>query len=152
MYGARPGGDWPRVGGVGIPAGSRAGVAMGHAGHDGREVIDIYEYEATLIRVVDGDTVWVALDLGLDVTIHVSLRLVGIDAPELRNPGGQEARTFLTRLLPTGVRALRVMTTKDRREKYGRYLARILLPLSDGTMLLDVNQEMIARGHARVYP
>lgn len=101
--------------------------------------------------MVDGDTVWVALDLGLDVTIHVSLRFIGIDAPELRDAGGQEARTFLTRLLPTGVRALRVTTTKDRREKYGRYLARIFLPLSDGTVL-DVNQEMMTSGHARVYP
>ena len=42
---------------------------------------------ATLIRVVDGDTIRVDIDLGADVILkNQAVRLLGIDAPELHGP------------------------------------------------------------------
>ena len=46
---------------------------------------DAFVYNATLERVVDGDTVDVTLDLGFDVKLHKQrVRLAGIDTPESR--------------------------------------------------------------------
>ena len=44
-----------------------------------------YVYNATIERVVDGDTIDVTLDLGFDVRLHKQrCRLAGIDTPESR--------------------------------------------------------------------
>ena len=44
----------------------------------------MYEYNAKLDRVVDGDTVDAMIDLGFDTWVHKRIRLEGIDAPETR--------------------------------------------------------------------
>ena len=44
----------------------------------------MYEYKATIRRVVDGDTVDVTLDLGFNILYNSRIRLHGIDAPESR--------------------------------------------------------------------
>ena len=44
----------------------------------------MYEYNATIRRVVDGDTVDVTLDLGFDILYNSRIRLHGIDTPESR--------------------------------------------------------------------
>lgn len=46
---------------------------------------DAFVYNATLERIVDGDTLDCTLDLGFDVKLHKQrLRLAGIDTPESR--------------------------------------------------------------------
>lgn len=104
----------------------------------------MYEYSAQLIRVVDGDTVWLDVDLGFDVRRKDSFRLYGIDTPELPSPEGVAARNRLLSLL-TG--QITVETIKDRREKYGRYLARVYA----GDPQVDVGQVLLEEGHARPY-
>lgn len=106
----------------------------------------MYEYRATVIRVVDGDTVDLRVDLGFDVALNQRYRLSGIDAPERGKAGGTEATAWLTEKLSTRAEII-VKTSKDSREKYGRYLAEIYL-LGDATSL---NQQMIEAGHARAY-
>lgn len=98
------------------------------------------------MRVVDGDTVDLRIDLGFDASMTVRARLDGIDAPERGKPGGAEATKWLTEKLSTRTDVI-VKTQKDGREKYGRYLARIYL-LGDTT---HINQQMIEAGHARPY-
>ena len=49
-----------------------------------------YEYNAKLIRVIDGDTVDAMIDLGFDVWIKKRIRLYGIDAPETRTKNLEE--------------------------------------------------------------
>jgi micrococcal nuclease len=102
----------------------------------------VYEYRATLIRVVDGDTVWLDVDLGFDVRRKDSFRLYGIDTPELPSPEGVAAKDRLEQLL-RGPIILR--TVKDKREKYGRYLA--VLEVNG----VDVNQRLVEEGHAQPY-
>lgn len=114
----------------------------------------MYEYSAIVLKVIDGDTVDVDIDLGLNVHRHERLRIVGIDAPEINAPGtaGEEARDWLRKYLVIGDTII-VRTVKDRKEKYGRYLASIqAAPHAwEGTMPIDIGTEMIAAGHARAY-
>lgn len=105
----------------------------------------MYEYRASIIRVIDGDTVRARLDLGCDVRIDLTLRLYGINAPELNTEAGVAAREHLIALI--GDSLVVVRTIKDKREKYGRYLATLVGPL--GT---DINDRMVADGHAAPYP
>ena len=42
----------------------------------------MYEYQATVTSVIDGDTIEVAIDLGFHVTIHERVRIYGVDTPE----------------------------------------------------------------------
>ena len=44
----------------------------------------MYEYNAKLDRIIDGDTVDALIDLGFDIWIKKRIRLYGIDAPETR--------------------------------------------------------------------
>ena len=68
-----------------------------------RKLID-YWYEATVIDNHDGDTVTVDIDLGHRIRTTDAIRVRGINAPELSQPGGKEARDFLSALIPAGTR------------------------------------------------
>lgn len=66
-----------------------------------------FVYNATVVRVYDGDTVFVAVDRGfydyLGSSEHpIPIRLLGMNARELAMPGGKEARDNLASLLPVG--------------------------------------------------
>lgn len=61
-----------------------------------------YVYRATVVSVHDGDTLTLDVDLGFFVHVVVPFRLAGINARELAQPGGPEARDHLAMLLPAG--------------------------------------------------
>lgn len=86
----------------------------------------MYEYTAKVIKVVDGDTIDVEVDLGFDITLKLRLRLLGIDAPERYTTEGKTVTKRVEELLPVGT-VVRIVTVKDRKEKYGRYLAEVFL-------------------------
>lgn len=112
----------------------------------------IYEYRATVDRVVDGDTVWLNVDLGFRVIVRVDFRLWGINTPEvvgLTRQEGLAAKAELTRLLSLG--PLVVTTTKpESTDKYGRWLATILVSTPEGP--LNVNEALVTGGFAVRYP
>lgn len=81
-----------------------------------------FHYMARVLRVVDGDTVQVELDLGCDVRQRMTLRLYGINTPELPSSEGVKAKEYLAGWLGD---TCFVRTHKDKREKYGRYLAQL---------------------------
>lgn len=94
-----------------------------------------YQYPAEVQRVVDGDTIILAVDLGFGIWLREqSFRLLGINAREKSQPGGIEARSHLMELLP---HATRVILTSVKVDKFGgRYDAHVTLP--DGTTLSQV--------------
>jgi len=104
----------------------------------------MYEYRATVIRVVDGDTVHLDVDLGIDNHTRLTTRLYGINAPETSTPEGKAVRDYLTGLLPAGT-TVTLWTFKDRKEKYGRYLA--LLKLGE----VNINDHLVETGRAVPY-
>jgi len=108
--------------------------------------------------VVDGDTVAVRIDRGME-----RVRLIGIDTPESRKNEqarlqaerserdiktimdfGRRAKDTLKGLLPKGTE-LRIEYDIQKRDKYGRLLGYVYR--ADNTM---VNEEMILRGYAQV--
>lgn len=103
--------------------------------------MSLYEYMATVVSVHDGDTATFDIDLGFRVHTISSLRLDGINAPELGSQAGTDSRDWLRHLLPAGTKVL-LATTRNQFDKYGRYLARVYLAG------VCVNTQMVTDGHA----
>lgn len=97
--------------------------------------------DATVVRVVDGDTI--------EVAGGTRVRLIGIDTPETKDPSrpvqcfGPEASSRTSSLLATGT-AVRLVYDVDPLDRYGRALAYVYR-LDDG---LFVNAELVAEGYA----
>jgi micrococcal nuclease len=104
-----------------------------------------YTYKATVIRVVDGDTVWLEVDLGFRMKTINDFRLYGVDTPERGQPGWAEATAFVNRIAPAGTEVL-ITTYKDP-DKYGRWL----VDISVDDDLLPVNVQLIQQGLAKTY-
>jgi micrococcal nuclease len=121
----------------------------------------IYIYKASLIRVVDGDTVDLIIDLGFDTSRKERFRLYGIDAPEIRTEAGKEAKAWLIGVLgPYGAIYVQTiqLSTKAKRDKYGRFLAVLYDDLGDidanrpmrtPVSPASINAKMITEGHAK---
>ena len=109
----------------------------------------LYHYRATVTDVYDGDTCTVDIDLGLSTWVRgEKLRLYRINAPELRGverPEGLKSRDFLREQI-LGHQVI-IQTIKDRREKFGRYLAEIWLPAESGEMG-NINDLLVQQGFA----
>ena len=101
-----------------------------------------------LIRVVDGDTVRLAVDVGFHMRYVDNFRLHGIDAQERWEEGGPAATIHLEQLISEAYEdydGLEIDVTK--KDKYGRYLV-VLKRASDKD---DLNQRMILEGKAKPY-
>jgi micrococcal nuclease len=113
---------------------------------------DIYIYKALIDHIIDGDTVCVKIDCGLNIWVRQVLRLRGIDTPELSTPRGQKAKLFLEKALDE-VPFIIVKTYKA--DKYDRYLTDLFylkstVPqkiLERGTYL---NQQLLDLGLAKI--
>lgn len=95
---------------------------------------------ATVVRVVDGDTVILRADLGWKINLEVDVRLFGINAIEHNVPGGHEATLRLMLLLPVGAS---VGLTSMGIDKYGGR--------TDGVVLIggiDAARQMVHDGFA----
>ena len=104
----------------------------------------MFEYAATALHVVDGDTLDVVVDLGMRVSIEQRIRLYGINTPERGQPGATEATAMLTALV-MGAPGLIASTVKPH-DKYGRWLARLRT-----TACPDVAQALIDAGLGVAY-
>ena len=93
----------------------------------------MHTYRCTILRVVDGDTVDVDIDLGFGVWNRGErIRVLGIDTPESRTRDKVEktygilAKNFVKSYLPVGsVQTLQ--TEKDSTGKFGRILGKFLV-------------------------
>ena len=115
----------------------------------------MHEYKCTILRVIDGDTVDVDIDLGFGVWMRKErVRILGIDTPESRTRDLQEkvygnlAKDFVKRFLPVGsVQSLQ--TEKDKTGKFGRILGKFLVYDAKTDSLLHLGDIMI-REHLAV--
>ena len=105
---------------------------------------DAFVYNATLERIVDGDTFDCCLDLGFDVKLHKQrVRLAGIDTPESRTRDLAEKKLGLAakeRLKELCIGSIKV------KGKYGRILG---IPYTEDGR--DICQVLIKEGHAVEY-
>lgn len=117
-----------------------------------------YEYpkgsfRARCVKVVDGDTVDLHVDVGFHSFRQERFRLAGIDAPELsgRNADpepAKESKAFVASQLQPGMGEawpLRIETEKDP-DNFGRYICRIFYKLGDDEVCL--NDKLVEFGHA----
>lgn len=109
----------------------------------------MYEYRAKILKVVDADTLRLAVDLGCDTTLNMTVRLAYVNAPERGTAEGDAATGFTINWLirETGYlndtdHWIQLRTLKDRKEKYGRYLAII------GSGGNTLNDALVEAGHA----
>ena len=91
----------------------------------------MYEYNCKIVRVTDGDSIVVDIDLGFSHFIHnESIRLYGVDCPECRSRDKEEkaagllAKEFVEDALHVG--GIYRLQTKEK-GKFGRYLGTIYL-------------------------
>ena len=111
----------------------------------------MYQYKATVERVVDGDTLDITIDLGFKITTHQRIRLADIDTPEIYSvkknseeySRGMEVKKYVENRLAANNNTLLVETEKVT-EKYGRYVGTIFLADSDITL----NDELVEKGFA----
>ena len=102
----------------------------------------MFEYSATLIRVIDGDTLKLEVDLGFRVRVRETFRLARVNTPPLLSFEGIRAKLFTEEHL---TRATAIKVKSHRSEKYGRWLAELYFqdPAAKGvwknlnTLLLD---------------
>lgn len=109
-----------------------------------------YVYRAKVIKIIDGDTIDVDLDLGFNITARKRLRFLGIDTFELRGEEKEKgilARNRLEELLSN--KEVFVQTEMDEKGKYGRVLAWIWI-LSEET-LINVNEQLLREEHGTEY-
>ena len=121
----------------------------------------MYEYKCKVLRVVDGDTVDVDIDLGFGVWLHRErVRVMGIDTPESRTRDkvekafGLAAKSHVKDMLPIGsIQILKTEVDKsgeDAKGKFGRILGDFLLDQDDGS-IKRMTEIMIEDGHAVPY-
>tara|TARA_Y100001937_G_C7057314_1_gene302047 strand:- start:564 stop:944 length:381 start_codon:yes stop_codon:yes gene_type:complete len=107
-----------------------------------------YVYQATIEKVVDGDTIDVTLDLGFDVRLYKQrCRLAGIDTPESRTRDLAEKKLGLAakdRLKELCIGKIKIQSFG--KGKYGRILA---IPYTEkGENMCDI---LVKEGHAVEY-
>lgn len=103
-----------------------------------------YVYAAKVLKIVDGDTLDILVDLGFDVHIKKRLRMAHLNAPERGTQGGADATAFLVDRLPLGCDIV-VHTVKNGTDKWGRYLAEVYIDNK------SVNEELLSKSLAVPY-
>jgi micrococcal nuclease len=114
----------------------------------------MYEYRVKeVLKVVDGDTIDVIIDLGFDVSFTSRVRLAGIDTPESRTTDarekilGLEVKDYLKKALD-GATDIVIRTEKaDSSEKYGRILGWLFINRQTDSL----NTELVNKGYAWSY-
>jgi endonuclease YncB( thermonuclease family) len=102
-----------------------------------------YAYNVEIVRIHDGDTLTVSVDLGFRIVHQVNIRLAGINAPELRTEEGKTTLRVLAAFVAEHAGQWTARTFKSGEEKYGRWLAKLYAP--DGT---DVSAWLLSMGLA----
>ena len=122
----------------------------------------MYEYNVTVTKVVDGDTVDVDIDLGFGMTYKKQrVRLMGIDTPESRTRDlvekkfGKASKKHLKELLSMG----NITLISHDKGKFGRILGELWVhsieneghPVFENKTKFCVNAQMINDAHAVPY-
>lgn len=115
----------------------------------------MYQYSVNLVRVIDGDSVVLDIDLGFGIWKRdVNCRLLDIDAPEIRTTDESEkergflAKDYLTRLLRKAADGDGMFIDSKEIDSFGRPLVNLYIwsipPINVSSMMLE-------HGHAEKY-
>jgi endonuclease YncB( thermonuclease family) len=108
-------------------------------------------YRAEILKVIDGDTLLVRLDLGFQVLKDQRIRLAEIDTPSLKEDGGPEALEYVQTQMAKA-KVVTIHTIKI--DIYGRYVGHVFYSMNGDDDWEKVftkgnwlNQELAERGH-----
>lgn len=122
----------------------------------------MWEYNAEVLRVIDGDTLDLAIDLGFRTFSKVRVRLYGIDTPETYGvpreseewQAGMAAKAFVLEWLDNhdgnSVRIRSHDGGTPRAGKYGRWLVEVW-PRKRASDTESLNKALIVSGNAKPY-
>lgn len=120
-------------------------------------MINPYWYKATVLKVIDGDTFDVMIDVGFDIHFKARVRLYGVNTPESRTKDaaekemGLKAKAFTSDWL-TNHSTVFLKTVIDKNEKYGRVLAEIYSSADiNSPTTACLNKDIVQAGYAREY-
>jgi micrococcal nuclease len=101
----------------------------------------MYKYSAKLIKLVDGDTVDLLVDLGFHIQTKIRFRLANIDAPERGQLGYTQTNSRLAELISD----TEILVESIKTEKYGRWLG--VLYVND----ININNVLLNENLAKEY-
>ena len=120
----------------------------------------LFNYQAKLLRVVDGDTVDAMIDIGFSVCVKKRIRFYGINAPESRTRDLEEKK----RGLASKDRVIEILESNGGEfylqslgvGKYGRCLGILFVEKLPGETeereeFINVNKQLISEGHGIEY-
>jgi micrococcal nuclease len=112
--------------------------------------MNLYNYKAKVLKIIDGDTIDVVIDLGFNLSITQTVRFSEIDTPELhktKNPLEKTAGIIVKQFLENVIlnKEIFVKTIKYD-DKYGRYLAEVFTDSG-----IHINSLLLAKGYANKY-
>ena len=114
-------------------------------------------YGATVLKVIDGDTLDLMIDLGFNIHHKIRVRLYGVNTPESRTKDlaekamGLKAKQFTEDWIARH-KWVYINTIPDKNDKYGRILARIFSSDDvNNALTACLNQDIIDAGYAREY-
>ena len=120
-------------------------------------MINPYWYTGTVLKVIDGDTVDLMIDLGFSIHHKIRVRLYGVNTPESRTKDaaekemGLKAKEFTKDWL-TNHKTVFIKTIVDKNEKYGRVLAELYSSGDiNNSSTACLNKDIISAGYAREY-
>jgi len=117
----------------------------------------MYEYRATLRRIVDGDTVDVDIDCGFDIVLsNQRIRLYGIDTPESRTRDLEEKKCgkLAAKYIEDHIKvssSFTLRTRLDGKGKYGRILGELVCFIPEFDREMSLNDAMITKKLAVKY-
>ena len=118
----------------------------------------MYNYNATCVKVVDGDTIDAEIDLGFDIKVTKRIRLGGINAPESRTRNkvekklGLAAKERLKEMMEGAANCFELESQEI--GKFGRVIGRLLIDKIAGKDVITkvcVNDCLVKEGHAVEY-
>lgn len=120
----------------------------------------LYKYRAKVLRIIDGDTMDVDLDLGFDVVLAKQrVRLYGIDTPESRTRDKVEkkfgliSKDYVKKRCPVGSKVIIGTHVGDERGKFGRILGEVFAIDKETNVIEEtsINRKMINESYAVEY-
>ena len=118
----------------------------------------MYNYNATCVRVIDGDTIDAEIDLGFDIKVTKRIRLGGINAPESRTRNkvekklGLAAKERLKEMMEGAANCFELESQEL--GKFGRVIGRLHIDKIAGKDVITkvcVNDCLVKEGHAVAY-
>ncbi len=113
----------------------------------------MYTYKAGLVRVINGDTLDIEIDLGFDIIIKQRLKLFGINTPDSRSPNvatKEKGLAVKQRLISLLTKEFKVETMLNKRGKYGRILGKVYI-VDERDNEVCINELLVDEGLAVRY-